>query len=85
MQINSRGKDSTSLKDDDPFKTAKEDAEKMVKAKEESIKNYLNDTKILKPGWENDIKPRNDGNKNTIYVHMVQHTHTDVGWLRTPE
>lgn len=57
----------------------------MVSAKAESINNYFDDNKINKPGWEKNIKARSDGNKNTLYVHMVQHTHTDVGWLKTAE
>jgi hypothetical protein len=44
----------------------------------DALREELSGTKKPKP-----IENRKDQDKQTLTVHMIAHTHDDIGWLKT--
>jgi len=68
--------------DEDP--TIVGESKKRFKSDHRHMKEWkesMDESKRLKPNDE--IKTRPNQDKETLYVHLVAHTHDDVGWIKT--
>ena len=56
---------------------------------QKDVKNVKEWQESLDPTYrlhpKDELKQRANQNSETLYVHLVAHTHDDVGWLKTTD